>query len=50
MKHRSNELAVSAPRALAAVARLRAGFDPEPEHGGRPEKRERRELRRVRGY
>jgi ribosome-associated heat shock protein Hsp15 len=34
----------------AAVARRRAGFDPDPQHGGRPEKRERRELRRLRGY
>ena len=40
----------SRDRRIAAAGRLRAGFDPEPEHGGRPEKRERRELRRVRGY
>jgi len=33
-----------------AVAKRRAGFDPEPHPGGRPEKRQRRELRRVRGY
>jgi ribosome-associated heat shock protein Hsp15 len=35
---------------IEAVAKRRAGFDPEPQPGGRPEKRERRELRRVRGY
>ncbi|MCC7080060.1 MAG: RNA-binding S4 domain-containing protein [Burkholderiales bacterium] len=40
----------SRERRDAAIARVRAGFDPEPAHGGRPEKRERRELRRVRGY
>jgi ribosome-associated heat shock protein Hsp15 len=40
----------SRERRSAAVARMRAGFDPEPAHGGRPEKRERRELRRMRGY
>ncbi len=40
----------SRERRIAGVGRLRAGFDPEPEHGGRPEKRQRRELRRVRGY
>jgi ribosome-associated heat shock protein Hsp15 len=33
-----------------AVGRVRAGFDPEPEPGGRPEKKQRRELKRVRGY
>jgi ribosome-associated heat shock protein Hsp15 len=44
------EDAASRERRIAAVGRQRAGFDPEPEHGGRPEKRERRELRRVRGY
>ncbi len=40
----------SRSRRIAAVGRLRAGFDPEPAHGGRPEKKQRRELRRVRGY
>ena len=40
----------SRERRIAGVGRARAGFDPEPEHGGRPEKRQRRELRRVRGY
>ena len=40
----------SRERRIAAVARQRAGFDPEPEHGGRPEKRQRRDLRRLRGY
>ncbi len=44
------EDAESRERRIAAVGRARAGFDPEPEAGGRPEKRERRELRRVRGY
>jgi len=33
-----------------AVAKRRAGFDPQPQPGGRPEKRQRRELRRLRGY
>ena len=32
------------------VARRRAAFDPQAQPGGRPEKRERRELRRIRGY
>ena len=40
----------SRARRIAALGRRRAGFDPEPEHGGRPEKKQRRELRRVRGY
>jgi ribosome-associated heat shock protein Hsp15 len=40
----------SRERRIAAVGRARAGFDPEPEHGGRPEKKQRRELRRVRGF
>ena len=37
-------------RRMEAVARRRAGFDPEAQAGGRPAKRERRELRRLRGY
>ncbi|RPI40946.1 MAG: RNA-binding S4 domain-containing protein [Betaproteobacteria bacterium] len=37
-------------RRVEAMERRRAGFEPEPQHGGRPEKRQRRELRRVRGY
>jgi ribosome-associated heat shock protein Hsp15 len=40
----------SRSRRSAEVGRLRAGFEPEPEHGGRPEKKQRRDLRRVRGY
>ena len=40
----------SRARRVAAVGRRRAGFDPEPQHGGRPEKKQRRELKRVRGY
>jgi len=35
---------------VEAVERRRAGFEPEPQPGGRPEKRQRRELRRLRGY
>jgi len=35
---------------IEAMARRRAGFEPEPQHGGRPEKRQRRDLRRLRGY
>ena len=34
----------------AAVERRRAGFEPEAEAGGRPEKKQRRELRRLRGW
>ncbi len=33
-----------------AVAKRRAGVDPQSQPGGRPEKRQRRELRRLRGY
>jgi ribosome-associated heat shock protein Hsp15 len=40
----------SRSRRIAAVGRVRAGFDPEPAHGGRPEKKQRRDLRRVRGF
>lgn len=40
----------SRERRIAAVGRKQAGFDPEPEHGGRPEKKQRRELDRLRGY
>jgi ribosome-associated heat shock protein Hsp15 len=40
----------SRERRMATVGRVRAGFEPEAEHGGRPEKKQRRELRRVRGY
>ena len=40
----------SRSRRMVAVDRLRAGFEPEAEHGGRPEKKQRRDLRRVRGY
>jgi ribosome-associated heat shock protein Hsp15 len=35
---------------LAAIAKRRIRFDPEPIAGGRPEKRQRRDLQRVRGY
>jgi ribosome-associated heat shock protein Hsp15 len=34
----------------SAVAARRAGMDPEPQHGGRPEKKQRRALQRLRGY
>jgi len=34
----------------AAVAARRAGMHPAPQHGGRPEKRQRRALQRLRGY
>ena len=44
------EDAESRERRIAAVARRRAGFDPEPARGGRPQKRQRRELWRLRGY
>ncbi len=40
----------SRERRIAAVGRQRAGFDPEPERGGRPEKKQRRDLHRVRGF
>ena len=30
--------------------RQREGFDPEPQPGGRPEKKQRRDLQRMRGY
>ena len=35
---------------IERVERRRAGFEPQAQPGGRPEKRERRVLRRVRGY
>jgi len=35
---------------MAAIENKRGELDPQPVHGGRPEKRQRRELRRVRGY
>lgn len=44
------ESELSRVRRIEAVQRRRARFDPEPEPGGRPEKRLRRELKRVRGY
>ena len=34
----------------AAVAKHRAGIEPQAASGGRPEKKQRRALRRVRGY
>jgi ribosome-associated heat shock protein Hsp15 len=40
----------SRARRIEAMERRHARFDPEPEPGGRPEKRLRRELKRVRGY
>jgi ribosome-associated heat shock protein Hsp15 len=40
----------SRARRIEAVQRRRERLDPEPEPGGRPQKRQRRELRRVRGY
>lgn len=45
-----DEDAADRERRLAAESRRRAGADPFPAHGGRPEKRARRELTRVRGY
>ncbi len=35
---------------IAAIESKRGALDPQAVHGGRPEKRQRRELRRVRGY
>ena len=40
----------SIERRSAAVAMRRQGVDPYPEHGGRPVKRQRRILQRVRGF
>jgi ribosome-associated heat shock protein Hsp15 len=40
----------SRERRAAAVGRQREGFDPEPQPGGRPEKKQRRDLQRMRGY
>jgi ribosome-associated heat shock protein Hsp15 len=40
----------SRERRTAAVAARRAGVDPSSEHGGRPDKRQRRILQRLRGY
>jgi ribosome-associated heat shock protein Hsp15 len=35
---------------LAAIEQRRGRFDPEPLAGGRPEKKQRRDLQRLRGY
>jgi ribosome-associated heat shock protein Hsp15 len=35
---------------LAAAQKRRAGVEPEPLAGGRPEKKQRRDLQRLRGY
>lgn len=35
---------------LAAIEKRRGRFDPEPLQGGRPEKKQRRDLQRLRGY
>jgi len=35
---------------LAAIEQRRGRFDPEPVAGGRPEKKQRRDLQRLRGY
>lgn len=35
---------------LAAIEKRRGRFDPEPLTGGRPEKKQRRDLQRLRGY
>jgi len=35
---------------LAAIEQRRGRFEPEPLAGGRPEKKQRRDLQRVRGY
>jgi len=40
----------SRDRRSVAIAARRAGMDPEPQHGGRPEKKQRRALQRLRGY
>jgi len=45
-----DESAESRAQRSEAVGRQRAGFDPEPASGGRPEKKQRRTLKRVRGY
>ena len=44
------EDAASVERRAAAVAARREGFDPFPEHGGRPVKKQRRALQRLRGF
>jgi ribosome-associated heat shock protein Hsp15 len=35
---------------LAAIEKRRSHFEPEPLAGGRPEKKQRRDLHRLRGY
>jgi ribosome-associated heat shock protein Hsp15 len=40
----------SRERRTAAVSKRREGFDPVPAHGGRPEKKQRRILQRLRGH
>jgi len=35
---------------LAAIEKRRGRFDPEPLAGGRPDKKQRRDLQRLRGY
>ncbi len=35
---------------LAAIEKRRSHFEPEPLSGGRPEKKQRRDLQRLRGY
>jgi len=35
---------------LAAIEKRRSHFEPEPLSGGRPEKKQRRDLHRLRGY
>jgi ribosome-associated heat shock protein Hsp15 len=40
----------SRERRMAAMAKRREGVDPVPEHGGRPDKKQRRILQRLRGH
>jgi len=40
----------SRERRLAALTKRREGFDPVPEPGGRPDKKQRRILQRLRGH
>ena len=44
------EDAASGARRAAALAARREGIDPFPEHGGRPVKKQRRALQRLRGF
>lgn len=44
------EDSVARDRRLAAIEKRRSRFEPEPIAGGRPEKKQRRDLQRLRGY